>query len=662
MTLTDIGVSCQEAGGCITQTNGFGISLNAALYYAIVRVTDSVAPTFANAAGDPLTDTTNWRRGTLNVTFDASDNTGIRYTEMRVDGVTQGGPTWAACYSGGAKNTTSYTYRIPCGSGSASARTALNVTNRSYNYDTSALNGAHTVQLRAGDSTDISTPNTGTQSFSVNWDNTAPTTPASAADSSGADIEWSTSGSALAANWAASTDAHSGIYDYEYCFSTATSCGGTVVSNGNIAATTRTSGGLTLVQGTRYYSCVRARDNALDNSGARGNLSGWRCSDGQRVDSVAPTTPGAPADGAGADIDWQASTTTVNAHWTASTDATSGLDHYEYCISTAASCGGTVVVGWTANGTSTSVTRAGLSLTTGTTYFVAVRAHDLAGNASSVASTDGVTVDTTAPNVPPLVSPPDNSGHAAWPSLVATYDDAGTVSPGQLTFQVCPTAACTSPAASGTSASALADGSNGSWTPAVANGTWWWRAMATDGAGNTSGWSGTRMVQVGSSSLSLSVDTTTLNGGFTVPGTPVTASSTVTVSTNAINGYQLLGSDMSDTVGITDGTHDVPDWTGTVGTPTVWPAGTLDAFGVTVRDAPGGRLAKWGTGGGPWPEGDFVNNRYAGLTTTPQLLHLRAGHSTSNEDVILTWRFTPALAAVDGSYASTVNVSVVVNP
>lgn len=112
------------------------------------------------------------------------------------------------------------------------------------------------------------------------------------------------------------------------------------------------------------------------------------------VDTDLPTTPTSVNDGTWTTTTAQAPTVS----WGASTDATSGVDHYEYALGTTS--GGTDVVTWTANGTALSRTQASLSLTEGTYYYASVRAVDLAGNISPVATGDGFRADATAPNPP----------------------------------------------------------------------------------------------------------------------------------------------------------------------------------------------------------------------------------------------------------------------
>ncbi len=106
-------------------------------------------------------------------------------------------------------------------------------------------------------------------------------------------------------------------------------------------------------------------------------------------DTTAPV-PGAVNDGTGADVDLQTSTTVLSANWQGFSDGDGAIAYYEAAVGTTP--GGTDVLGWTPVGTTTVVSAGGFSLVVGTTYHVAVRAYDAAGNVSVPAFSDGVTV------------------------------------------------------------------------------------------------------------------------------------------------------------------------------------------------------------------------------------------------------------------------------
>lgn len=85
-------------------------------------------------------------------------------------------------------------------------------------------------------------------------------------------------------------------------------------------------------------------------------------------------------------------------------------------------------------------------------------------------------------------------------------------------------------------------------------------------------------------------------------------------------------------------------------------------FGVTVRDATGGRLAKWGPGSGT-TETDTVDNHYAGLeNTTSTTLHSSSPPPDTGATVTTTWRVNPDGTTVAGAYDATVTVTATALP
>src|ERR1051325_8059842 len=74
------------------------------------------------------------------------------------------------------------------------------------------------------------------------------------------------------------------------------------------------------------------------------------------------------------------------------------IAHYEWAIGTTS--GATNIQNYTTTGISgTTASASGLSLSNGQTYYVSVRAVDNLGQTGSAATSDGVTVDTTAPAI-----------------------------------------------------------------------------------------------------------------------------------------------------------------------------------------------------------------------------------------------------------------------
>ena len=232
-------------------------------------------------------------------------------------------------------------------------------------------------------------------------DTTGPSAPSAVADGLGSDVSYTTSTTQLAANWGASSDGDSSIARYWYAIGTV--AGGTNVAdwtdNGAGLSVTRT--GLSLNDLATYYFTVKA-ENGVGLQSAAAN------SNGIETDALAPTETLPVLDGTGLELDYVSSLNTLSAHWAASFQ-TSGIAEYFYAIGTAT--GALNVVGWTSAGTATGVTRTGLALAEGATYYFTVKSRTNHGYESLPASSNGQKVDTTSPTVkvelasaPPLKS------------------------------------------------------------------------------------------------------------------------------------------------------------------------------------------------------------------------------------------------------------------
>jgi|GEM_PF-2352723 len=182
------------------------------------------------------------------------------------------------------------------------------------------------------------------------------------------------------------TDGRASSYDLRYAtttitagtWATATQCSGEPAPKTAGQAETHEIANLTA--GTPYYFALKT----LDGDGNESGLS-----------NVCTTTVGSTAilwvnDGPAEDVDWTNNPSALSANWAYAACAES----YEYAIGTTQ--GGTDVVGWTSIGSESHVTRSGLSLAEGETYYVSARAVVglIPGDPTS---SDGITVDLTAP-------------------------------------------------------------------------------------------------------------------------------------------------------------------------------------------------------------------------------------------------------------------------
>lgn len=199
-------------------------------------------------------------------------------------------------------------------------------------------------------------------------------------------------------------DKESGINDVQYVFLTSTDIpssaswsdsepGGEITISGPFDAA------------KTYYVAVRAKNNA-------GLLCDPKLSSAINIDSTPPTVPTVTDDG-----DFQTNASDLNASWISS-DPESGIKSYEYCVGI--SPNDESVIKWTTT-TLTAVSLTGLSLANGGKYYFTVKAINGAGMISDSASSDGITVDTTAPSTPVVQDDGDqtaisNSLHAQWAS------------------------------------------------------------------------------------------------------------------------------------------------------------------------------------------------------------------------------------------------------
>jgi hypothetical protein len=364
--------------GSVTVVDGEGTTLMSGLMYTagngndIALISDVDPPTGGAVVDGPAADidfqvslttiTANWSG------FTDGDGTGIDRYEWAI-GTTSGGTDVLAYTTDGI-------------TGTAATKSGLNLTSGTTYY----------VSVRAIDK--VGNVSTAVTSGGVMADSVAPTTgTVKDGSTAGVDITYQQALNSLSASWSGFADVNgSGIDRYEWAIGTTS--GGTDVlayTSDGITGTAATRSGLNLTSGTTYYVSVRAIDKI-------GNVSTAVTSDGVMADSVAPTT-GTVKDGstAGIDITYQQALNSLSATWSGFADVNgSGIDRYEWAIGTTS--GGTDVLAYTSDGiTGTGATRSGLNLTSGTTYYVSVRAIDKIGNVSTAVTSNGVMADSVAP-------------------------------------------------------------------------------------------------------------------------------------------------------------------------------------------------------------------------------------------------------------------------
>ncbi|MBI2931486.1 MAG: hypothetical protein HYY16_07525, partial [Planctomycetes bacterium] len=315
-----------------------------------------------------------------------------------------------------------------------------------------------------------------------------PPLPGTVNDGSGLDLAYQTSPTTLTANWSGFSDPESGIAFYEWAIGTSPGAADIQPFVSTALATSASNPALTLIDGATYYVTVRATNSAA--------LSAIATSNGVTVDS-SPPIPGTVNDGPGPDIDWQNTPWQLGTNWSGFSDPHTGIASYEWAIGT--SPGATDIQPFTPSPSPISAAAGSLSLSHATTYFVSIRAINPAG-LSTVATSDGVTLDTVPPSSPLPLTP---GSDIEISSLNTVYFDWSSVPDAVgYRFQLDDAPAFAAPYILDLITES-SDFNSGTLPPGV----YYWRVIAVDAAGNESTPSSTfSFTVVGSAVGSLTVE------------------------------------------------------------------------------------------------------------------------------------------------------------
>ena len=143
-------------------------------------------------------------------------------------------------------------------------------------------------------------------------------------------------------------------------------------------------------------------------------------------DTTPPTTPIVTDDGT-----YTASATQLHASWSSS-DPQSQIAEYQYSIRQD-STAGTLIVNWTSTQTATAVTKTGLSLLQGKSYYFAARAKNGAGLWSAIGYSNGIKVDTTASTAVTVTD--DGATTSSTTQLHATWTPSSDPTSGIADYQ-----------------------------------------------------------------------------------------------------------------------------------------------------------------------------------------------------------------------------------
>ncbi|MFL3052157.1 MAG: LamG-like jellyroll fold domain-containing protein [Candidatus Neomarinimicrobiota bacterium] len=226
------------------------------------------------------------------------------------------------------------------------------------------------------------------------------TRPQSGSVSTGSNYQFDAS--SMEISWSGFSDSGSGIERFEYALGTQPGSGDVVSrANANLSESVNLND-LTLEDGVTYYASVFAVDSVGNESFASSSI----------IIDQSPPVIGSVIDGSQSDSEWSTSDLVFSASWSAFEDI-SGIDFYE--VSIGDNKGSDNASRWQDIGNDTSYIFTGLDLQDGDRYYVNVRATDLLGNVSAVASSDGFTVDVSAPAISAISVQPN--------STVPLFDD-----------------------------------------------------------------------------------------------------------------------------------------------------------------------------------------------------------------------------------------------
>ena len=200
------------------------------------------------------------------------------------------------------------------------------------------------------------------------------------------DMDWINQNDVFKASWSDFQDSSSGIKEFEYAIGTLLDTTKILDWKTNNLVTTVNDSGLLLEDGMQYFIYVRAIDNS-------NNIGEVVSSDGIIVDLIAPELSEVFDGQIFSDMDWQSSDSTLFISWL----PIDTINTYMYEYSVGLYPGDTSIVEWRSAITNLNVSVQNLLLNHGTKYYSNVRAYDLANNISSIATSDGITVDNQVP-------------------------------------------------------------------------------------------------------------------------------------------------------------------------------------------------------------------------------------------------------------------------
>lgn len=148
--------------------------------------------------------------------------------------------------------------------------------------------------------------------------------------------------------------------------------------------------------------------------------------------------------------------------------------------------------------------------------------------------------------------------------------------------------------------------------------------------------------------MTLAADNQTKDLGELIPGSPVTAETTMTVTTDAWNGYTLAVSKDHKMLN-EDNVTTIDDHNGTISTPLTWESPNDLGFGFTVISGTDVE-PKWGS------SPDFA---YAAFPDTSTTAHTKEGFKNDADDTVVGYKADVSSGQKIGAYSCTITYTAV---
>lgn len=146
-------------------------------------------------------------------------------------------------------------------------------------------------------------------------------------------------------------------------------------------------------------------------------------------------------------------------------------------------------------------------------------------------------------------------------------------------------------------------------------------------------------------SISIQIDSSTVDLGVINPGVPVTGESTITVTTDSWGGYELYAN-QNHQLTHTDATSVIANYSCSISTPCFW-SGT--GLGFSVKSGSGVNV-KWG---------DSPNFKYAYFENISTKIHETTSFSSTGDETVIDYKLDTPTTQKSGNYSNTITYLVV---